>query len=95
MAAPPLLVNKYAQAAGGLLYVLSDIRALNETPEQFKRVSVFDVYDLSSQRYLCSFHIPNFAGSKVKQFSISGKRLSVLYDRHLALYELNTSFYKP
>ncbi len=90
LGAPPLIVNKGVSVDGDKLYVHSNLRAKNESVEDFERHAVVDVYDLSSGTYARSFYVPPLGEKNMRSFVVVGKYLYGMHDGQLVTYRLNT-----
>jgi hypothetical protein len=82
----PHYVNLACDAACGELYVHSMKRAENESPSDYAKHSVIDVYDLREQRYLYSFYIPKFEGKQIMSFRVVDDFIIALYERAVILF---------
>ncbi len=76
---PRLMVNNNSTVANGYLYVLSGLRADNETLSDFNQNSTVDVYAIANGKYKGSFYIPKLAGKKMTDWYIRGQLLVTLY----------------
>jgi hypothetical protein len=86
--APPPVVNRQADASGSFLFVNSALAADNEPYEEFRRVSVIDVYDLNDGHYVRSFYVPPHDDKKFRHFRVMGNRLLAQYERSVVVYPL-------
>lgn len=78
-AEPPRAINAHSQIDNGKLYVMSWLRADNESDEQFGNHSVIDVYDAGTGHYTTSVYIPKVGKKTVFHFYVSGNNLWTLY----------------
>lgn len=83
-----IIVNKNAFAENGILYVLSRMRADNETIGVFNNNSVIDIYYLKDGTYSGSFYLPNIEGEKVRSFIIRKDKLIALYKKNIAIFSI-------
>lgn len=88
LASPPAIVNKNTQINEDLLFIHSNVKATNESKNIFEKMSVIDVYNLTTQAYKFSFYIPSYENNKMITFRIVGNKVIALYDRCLISYEL-------
>jgi len=88
MGRQPLIVNRNAAVSGNLLFVHSGIPGRYDPERLWKRNSIIDVYDLSSNSYLLSFPLPYSGKDHIREFAVSGERLYVLSGTNLTAYKL-------
>jgi len=81
------IINSYCDAENGFLFVLSRIKADNETHLDFENNSVIDVYAASTGRYYSSFYIPDVMGEKMNSFLVQGQLIFALYKKHIFIYK--------
>lgn len=86
--APPRIVNRAGCLTEDIFYILSNLRADNEIPDQFRENCVIDRYDLKTGRYLSSFYLPRINNKCLNSFIVSGKLLIALYEQDLQVFEL-------
>jgi len=86
--APPRLVNKSACVNGDKVYILSNLKADNESDENFNRSEVIDVYNLRNGRYSYSFYIPLLRKHKLYDFSINNNILVATYKDAIGVYSI-------
>lgn len=82
-------VNKQSYLCGNFLFVNSSLNSDNEEWAIFNRSSVFDIYDIHENKYLCSFYIPDFKTLKVRSFIFFNGKLFAIHDRYLVIYEFD------
>ncbi|MGE7774700.1 hypothetical protein ACQKLP_08255 [Chitinophaga sp. NPDC101104] len=87
-AAARLQVNKDCFAGEGLLYILSGMRASNETIKDFNSHFVIDYYDQKDGKYLGTVKIPKMEDRKYKSIYVKDGRLYVLYENEFRSYLL-------
>ncbi|HEY0740319.1 MAG TPA: hypothetical protein VGD40_02620 [Chryseosolibacter sp.] len=92
--APPVFVNKQSAVDGKFLYIHSPAMAENEVAEPFQRVSVIDVYNLETNRYVFSFYLPHHQGKEVRDLVVRGGILTTLSGSSLVTYKLATHYFK-
>ncbi|MBO9572871.1 MAG: hypothetical protein J7497_11815 [Chitinophagaceae bacterium] len=84
--APPQWVNKSSFMYNNTLYVLSTLKADNESAKKFRENIVIDMYDTG---YKGSFYIP-VPSSEILQFSIIGaKKIAVLTKTGIQIFQLS------
>lgn len=88
LSTPPNLVNIYYTISGNQLFILSALRADNETQYEFSRNSSIDVYNTVNGSYLYSFHLPKYNNELLRQFEIKGNLLIGIYDHYVVTYHL-------
>ncbi|MET6999408.1 hypothetical protein [Chitinophaga defluvii] len=85
---PPITINERSSTDEGYLFVLSNLKADNETDRNFINNSTFDVYQTGNGRYIGSFHLPTLNGHKVDEFMIRNRTLYVLCKNFYATYKI-------
>lgn len=78
-AEPPRAINAHSQIDNGKLYIMSWLKADNETDERFGGHTVIDVYDSGSGHYTTSYYVPKVDRKTVFHFYVSGNNLWTLY----------------
>jgi hypothetical protein len=86
---PRVLVNKYATAYKGLLFINSQLRADNENLNTFRENIVIDVYEVKNGKYLGSFYIPNPKNKHFYGCSFNGNFLITLFEKNVSIYNFN------
>jgi len=86
LAEHPLIVNKKCSSTGNMLFILSDITADNQNRLESRDSSVFDVYDISTNKYKFSFELENWNGNKLTDFVVSNNIIYAIYDQYLIKY---------
>lgn len=86
----PELVNLDVQIHKDLLFIWSNLVAMNESLSFIQTMSVIDVYDIKGNTYLFSFYVPDYKGLKMNSFRITEDGMLVLYD-HFAVTYIFTS----
>lgn len=86
-AKPPKFVNKMCTADNGYLYILSALKADNESQSAYKANQVVDVYDISNGKYLKSFYVPNYKDHKLRQFEINNQTFVGIFDKFLIKFK--------
>lgn len=94
LAAPPLLVNKYAATYGNYLFVNSKLPGRYETRETWSKNSIIDVYNLVDDTYEFSFKIQDINGEKLKMFLVTGQHFIGLIGNHMVAYKLHEYTFK-
>jgi hypothetical protein len=83
------VVNRAFATFGNNIYVDSNLRADNETLEEFSKGSVIDVYDLQTGAYTHSFRLPRVDDARVREFIVADERtILALQGRSLVRYRL-------
>jgi hypothetical protein len=90
LASPPGVVNYQTFSAGDYHYVNSDLMG-NEDREKFDHSSVIDYYRVEPFIYEGSFQIPDNKGSKINQFMVRGAKILAMFDKSMAIYQLDPS----
>lgn len=86
LASTRAVVNLNAQVDNTILYIHSNLMAVNDTRSVFDFASVIDVYDLNTLNYTYSFYIPDYEGEKMITFRVAGNRLITVYPNYLVVY---------
>lgn len=90
MAAPPLIVNRMATVADGLLFVDSTLPGQNESDDLWKRASIIDVYDLADKSYQGSIPIYMIKGKRARAILVRDDHLFALIGERLVSYFLRS-----
>ncbi|MBB6271868.1 uncharacterized protein YfkK (UPF0435 family) [Pedobacter cryoconitis] len=85
-AEPRLMVNKVSCISHHLLFVNSDLKANNEKLQTYRANSVVDIYDLTQNRYMFSFYVPDFQKAKLSEMLVLDPYFFVLQGRYLIRY---------
>lgn len=80
--------NILSNVNNGLLYILSGIKADNESSKPFKNNAVIDVYALNEKKYNGSFYIPKYDGIRPRAFKVYNNRFYALYKKRLICYQV-------
>ncbi len=84
-----LLVNIYATASQGKLYVSSNMLSQSENARTFRRNTAVDVYDYGNGQYRHSFYLPRQAKQKVRDYRVSENGLLVaMYGKAIYIYDM-------
>lgn len=84
------IINEGAYANRGYLYIISGLKADNESFSNFTANSVIDLYEIIGGKYLGSFYIPTRKGKKINTMLVQNRLLVVLYEGgHSATFLLN------
>jgi len=89
LSSPPAFVNKESCVSGNYLFIHSGLRADNDESSIYDVGSPIDVYSLINGKYLCSFFLPDYGRSKIRDFRVFGNTLVALYDHYAYTYQLN------
>lgn len=84
---PPLMVNEHSAVYQHYLFIHSPLASQTEDPDEFRRVSVVDVYDLADRgKYRFSFYVPEYANKKVNRFIVTRSRFVAIHGQYLIEY---------
>ena len=89
LARNPLLVNKAAAVYDNLLFVNAGLPGQYESLDMWKKASIIDVYDISTNSYLESFYIFDIDGKKARNLIVNGDRMFAMIGNHIVHYKLN------
>lgn len=92
---PRFVSNKLIQVNEGYIYVLSGVRSDDESLNDFRDNSSFDVYKSEDGQYIGSFSIPNIEKEKPIDFKVNKSEILVLYKGYISTYNLNRPFISP
>ncbi|SMC98169.1 hypothetical protein SAMN04488101_107147 [Pedobacter nyackensis] len=87
---PPNVVNKRICMTADKVYMHSNLKADNETSEDFNNSQVIDVYDLKNGQYTVSFYLPRVDKKSLTAFRVYKNSLIALYHNTLVMFDLNT-----
>ena len=90
---PPKIVNLKSCVYDNNLFIISGLKADNESRATFNQSSVIDVYDLQKGVYKFSFYVPNFKGNKIKSFRVFNSDLITISDHYMLKYKLDTKYF--
>lgn len=68
------------------IYLLSAIKADNESKADFRNNQIVDIYSQNNGKYLYSFYIPNYNGEKAQDLKIKDGFLYVIYKSQLVKF---------
>jgi len=86
---PPVTINGRSWAHNGLLYILSQQQAENESSAAFNTYSPIDVYEISSGKYLNSYKLPILHGQNVADIMmVSDADMICAYSKKLVHYRI-------
>ncbi|MET7000174.1 hypothetical protein [Chitinophaga defluvii] len=86
-------INKGSFTHNGYLFVMSNLRADNESLIDFNQNTSIDVYEIKSGTYLGSFHIPKNKGKNAIAVQANDNSLIVLYKGgQVSTFQLNSHF---
>ena len=95
LAAPPLYINRTAAMSKHFMLVLSQRLGRNESREMLKHASIVDVYDHSENTYEFSFYLYHINKHRVREFTVSHKRLIALIDNQVSVYQMTDRYFNP
>lgn len=87
--APTRVTNRHSFLSGGMLYILSKVKADNEKFSDFKEHAVIDMYNLSDGSYSGSFYIPTKDGKQPFDFALRNGICVVSYPDYLVSYHVS------
>lgn len=86
----PLVTNQKSCTGNGVLYICSNLKADNETYENYRNNIPVDLYHIRTGTYLGSFYLPVSNGKLIKSFTVDEKILAALYhDGKLMLFSIH------
>lgn len=88
-----VVVNISAFIAKGRLFVISGLKADNESLSEFQRNSVVDVYNTSTGAYRGSFYIRKVDRHALKSAMIIDDCIVALYDKQMVMYKLPAAIF--
>lgn len=83
---PPKLVNRHLTTNNDHVYVLSGLKADNETQSEFQSNQQVDVYSTKNGKYLHSFYIPKYKNQKLNYFEIKGDTIVAVFGIYLVTF---------
>jgi hypothetical protein len=94
IAAPPFVVNRHSCVSGKWLFVNSALIARNEVPQDFKKVSVIDVYNLEERKYKFSFYLSHVSFTQLRQFKVFKSKLVALFANDILICDLTPKYFQ-
>lgn len=85
---PDNLINRYITTDKNSIYILSLLRADNESVSAFKKNHSIDVYSIKNGEYQYSFHVPKYKGKRFTDFQIIDNLLIAIFDEYLIAYSI-------
>lgn len=85
---PPIVVNRNFTINGDYMYILSALKADNESHSTFRKNQVIDVYLISNGKYQHSFYIPKYKKLNLSEFRIQDSQLIAIYNNMIVKYQL-------
>ncbi|MBB5436609.1 hypothetical protein HDC92_000273 [Pedobacter sp. AK017] len=85
---PPKFINAHITTNDDKIYVLSRLKADNESQKEFDNQQVIDKYNIYNGKYINSFYLPKYKGKKLKQFQIRNNLLVAIYGTTLVTYKI-------
>ena len=82
-------VNQTACASNGYLFVVSGLKADNESNTSFRSNAVIDYYRITDGSYKGSFYIPLPEAEKISSLWVTGQKLMVLFKSTIRQYQLS------
>lgn len=83
------LVNHYFNVGNNNIYILSALKADNQSATDFLAKNTIDVYSAGHGNYLYSFDIPKYRETKLREFRIKGNNFYAFYKNNLVWYSLD------
>jgi hypothetical protein len=68
------------------IYIVSGLKADNESPDDFEKNNPIDIYSIKDGRYLYSIYIPKYKGYRINGFEVNGNLLVAIFDRYLVTF---------
>ena len=87
-ATPQNVINRSYTLYQNKLYLVSSLKADNESFTNYRDNQIIDVYTCDSGKYLYSFYVPKFKRKKLRELKIHNKFLFAIYDNFLVGYKL-------
>ena len=87
-AVPLHIINRACVTTAGSIYILSTLKADNETDTAFRDNAVIDVYTIGNGAYRGSFYIPDLHGEKAQNLFFANGLLLVYYNRYIGAYKI-------
>jgi hypothetical protein len=84
------VTNIKSCTSGKYLFIHSNILSKDEDEIIFRQSSVIDIYDITKNKYIKSFYIPNHKNNNLADFKVIGKKLLALFDNELVMFELTS-----
>lgn len=84
-----VIVNQTSCTGNGYLFVVSGLKADNESKADFISNNVVDRYRIGDGQYAGSFYLPHVNDEKIQSIWVREHLLGVLYKTHLSLYRLS------
>lgn len=85
-ATPPHIVNRNYTLYNNLIFMMSGLKADNETLSDSRNNQILDVYTINNGKYLYSFYIPKYKGHKLRDFKIIDNSIVGIYENFLVTY---------
>nr|WP_121273266.1 hypothetical protein [Pedobacter schmidteae] len=85
---PNNLVNRYITTDKKSIYILSLLRANNESVSEFRKNHSIDVYSMKNGEYQYSFHVPKYKGKRFTDFQIINDMLIAIFGEYLVAYSI-------
>lgn len=86
---PREIVNLNATFYGDSLYILSALKADNDSDLKFQNESIIDVYNCLDKQYQGSYYFPKPNGRSMLDFRISDDSLIAVYTDKIVFYQFN------
>jgi hypothetical protein len=88
-AAPRITINKDVYIHDNFIFLLSGLKADNETMSAFRNNAVVDLYRLADGAYNGSFYLPVYKNNQLRSFAVCNNILVALYKDRVATYRLD------
>ncbi len=87
---PRQIVNKDLDVFNGVVFILSGLKADNETYAEFSKICAIDMYNGENGRYIGSITIPTWKNKRLKEFKVYNNNLIALYEGgNCSIFKLN------
>ncbi|TDQ10274.1 hypothetical protein [Pedobacter metabolipauper] len=83
---PPSFINSDFAINNGFVYIISQLKADNESSAEFKENQPIDVYSIKDGKYQYSFYIPKYNRFKLKRIEVTSNQIIAIFDRYLVKY---------
>lgn len=85
---PDNLINRHITTDKNSIYLLSLLRADNESVSEFKENHSIDVYSIKNGQYQYSFHVPKYKGKRFTNFKIINNLFIAIFEEYLVTFSI-------
>lgn len=85
----PDMINRCYTTDSNFIYIISGLKADNETSDSFKKNEVIDIYSLKNGKYLQSLYISRYMGKRIKHFIVSNGYIYAITGNYLVSSSFN------